>query len=467
MPTQTKPSFSISLGVFLSTFIIIITGVFVLEVDLHPLLVLSLVVTASISKIIGYKWEQIQSAMVDGVSRAMSAMFIFIMIGMIIGSWIECGTVPALVYYGLEWLNPRYFLPLSLILCALMSLATGTSWGTAGTIGIALISIGGGMGIPLPIIAGVIISGASFGDKMSPISDTTNLAAISAKADLYDHIKAMMLTTVPTFLICLVLYTIIGMQYSDGKLNPGQIQNICETLDKEFAISWVLLIPMIVLLVLSLSKVPALPAMFAGVVAAGLISILTQGSNIKEVLTALNYGYKSQTGLEIVDKLLNRGGIQSMMWTFSLAVVALALGGILEKMRFLEVLVEKITSVVKGAANLIAVTIASSIGSNMAMGEGYLSIILNGSLYHQAFEKENLRTSMLSRSLEEGATLSTAIIPWTTAGAFFAGTLGVSTLSYLPYAFLNWINPLLSIALAYLGIFVLYKKEDKKEEKAD
>jgi NhaC family Na+:H+ antiporter len=439
----------------------LVIGIFILKVDMHVLLILGLIVTAVMAKVVGYKWKEIEAAMGKGVFKAMIGMFIFILIGMIIGSWIEAGTVPALIYYGLELLSPKWFLPAGLLICSITSLVTGTSWGTAGTVGLALMGIGVGMGIPAPVIAGMILSGAYFGDKMSPVSDTTNLASLSAEARLYDHIGAMMYTAVPSYLIALILYTLLGFRYAGGALDTKQIATIQETIAGEFQISVWVLLPAIILLTLSVMRVPAIPSMIAGVLAASVVSIIFQGSSITEVLNAINYGYTSETGVLAIDELLNRGGIQRMMWTFSMAFIALALGGTLDELHFLEVLVEKITKRIKRAASLITVTIISGIVANLALSTAYLSIILNGKLYLKAFEKKGMQHRMLSRCLEEGATLTTGLIPWNMAGAFMAGALGVSTFEYAPYAFLNLINPIVSIVLSYFGIFILWTKNAK------
>lgn len=460
---EVKVPFGAALGVFLSIVAILILGIFVLKVDLHALLILGLVVTVLVSIKLGFTWKQIEDAMGRGVSRAMVAMFIFIMIGMIIGSWIHSGTVPALIYYGLNLLSPKIFLPAGLIICSLTSLTTGTSWGTAGTMGIALMGIGGGLGIPPEITAGMIISGAFFGDKMSPISDTTVLASVSAGTGLYDHIRAMMYSTVPAYIISLILYTVVGLRYAGGTFDAESVVQIQTALAENFNISIWLIIPMVVTLILSIKKVPAVPAMFTGTILGTITSLIFQGSSLSEALTAINYGFSSDTGVAVIDKLLNRGGIQSMMWTFSLAFIALALGGVLDEMGFMSALVEKLIAKIDNVANLITMTIVTTFISNAAMGECYLSLILNGRLYQKAYDEKGLARNMLSRVLEEGGTMTTGLIPWTTAGAFMGSTLGVSAFAFAPYAFLNWLNPIISIVLAYMGIFVLYAKDEEKK----
>lgn len=454
-----RPPFGVAMATFLAIVVILIAGIFILDVGMHILLIIGLVVTALVAKVVGFKWNEIQEAMGQGVFRAMIGFFIFILIGMIIGSWIESGTVPALIYYGLDLLSPKWFLPAGLLICSITSLATGTSWGTAGTVGLALMGIGVGMGIPAPLVAGMVLSGAFFGDKMSPVSDTTNLSAISAEAGLYENIGAMLYTAVPSYFLALLMYTFIGFRFGGEALDIQKIETIKQTIAGQFHVSLWLLIPMVVLLSLSVMRVPAVPSMIAGVFAGSLVSMIFQGSSLADVLTAINTGFSSNTGVEMVDKLLNRGGIQSMMWTFSLAFIALALGGVLDELHFLEDLVKNIISRVKRAATLVTITIISGFGANAAMGEGYLSLILNGRLYGRAFDEKGMQRRMLSRCLGEGTVCTVGLVPWTTAGAFMAGALGVPTLQYAPYAFLNLINPVLSIVLSYLGIFILWRKD--------
>ncbi len=341
-------------------------------------------------------------------------------------------------------------------------MASGTSWGTAGTIGIALMGMGVGLGIPAPIVAGMVVSGAFFGDKMSPISDTTNLSAVSSDANLYDHIKAMSYTTVPAYLISLVLFTILGFQYANGTGNPADIVTIQETLVANFNLSPIVILPMVVLFALNLKKVPAVPAMIIGAATAIVVAMAMQGTSLSEALTAVNYGYGKATGVDLVDNLLLRGGIQRMMWTFSLSFIALCLGGVLEKVGYLRALIIGFIGKIKSVGGLVTTVILSTILGNAAMGEIYLGIILNGNLYKDEFKKRGLKSSMLSRLLEEGGTLTGALIPWTTAGAFMATTLGVSTMELAPYAFLNYINPILSIVLSFMGIFVLWENKPVK-----
>jgi len=292
---------------------------------------------------------------------------------------------------------------------------------------------------------------------MSPVSDTTNLAAMSAGTDLYSHIKSMMYTTVPTYIISIILFTAFGLYYSGQTLSPEELLNLTQRLEIEFAISPLTLLPLLVLLTLSLRRTPAEVSMLASVFTAVVLAVATQDRTIPEVLNTLHTGYVASTGLEQLDTLLSRGGITSMMWTMSLALIALSLGGILDRAGFVRVLLSGMLMRIKRSASLMAATIGAGIVSNMSMGEGYLSIIFGGQIFKDSYEEDGLEKHMLSRCLEEGATLSTSLIPWTTSGAFITGVLNMSPLEFGPWAFFNYINPLLSIGLAYMG-FGIFRK---------
>lgn len=457
---KAQPSLKLSLFVILSIIAILTSGIILFNADLHVLLIIALSFSCIVSYRLGYNFEELTEGMKKSISEIMPAMMIFILIGVIISSWISSGTVPAIIYYGLQILNPSLFLPIGLILCSMTSLAIGTSWGTAGTVGIALMGMGSGLGIPAPITAGMIISGAYFGDKMSPISDTTNLSA--AGSDLYDHIKSMAYTTIPSYIIALIIYTLIGLKYSGGVVNKEEISLLVNTLGSNFNMNPIVFLPMIVLFTLNMKRMPAVPAMIAGAIVAVFIAVLVQKASISQVILSINYGYSSNTGVELVDKLLNRGGIQSMMWTFSLAFIAISLGGVLEHVGYLRSLIGGFIHKVHNPGLLSMIVILSTTIGSAAMGEVYLSLILNGNLYKEEFKKKGLKPSMLSRYLEEGGTLTQVFIPWTTGGAFMASTLGVETFKYAPYALLNYINPLISIIFSFLGIFVLWESKPMK-----
>lgn len=462
MKDTRDPGFLHSLLCFGGVIVIVISGLLWLGISLHSLLVIALVWVAGHSYWLGFSYKSIKSSMISGIEKGLGAIFIFFLIGILVAALIESGTIGALIYYGLDLLHPSFFLPAGLVLCSLMSLATGTAWGTIATIGVVLMGLGQALGIPLPLVAGMVVSGASFGDKMSPVSDTTNLAAMSADTDLYSHIKSMMYTTVPTYIICLIIFTFLGFYFTAQAMSEQELSTLSGLLEVEFAISPLTLLPLVVLLALSINRTPAEASMLASVAAALVLAILTQDRNITEVLNSLHTGYVSDTGLEQLDTLLSRGGIMSMMWTMSLALIALSLGGILDRAGFVRVLLRGILERIERAASLMTATISAGIVANMSMGEGYLSIIFGGQIFKESYEESGLERHMLSRCLEEGATLSTSLIPWTTSGAFITGVLGMSPLEFAPWTFFNYINPLLSIGLAYLG-FGIFRKTESSE----
>ncbi|MFK7863075.1 MAG: Na+/H+ antiporter NhaC [Pseudohongiellaceae bacterium] len=450
------PSFLQSLLCFCTIVITIAGGLFWLQISLHSLMFLCLVWVGLHAYSLGYSYSQIRDLMNAALLRAMPAMAIFILIGMVISSFMHSGTIATLMYYGLNWLSPGLFLPVGLLLCAMMSVATGTSWGTVGTLGVVLIGIGSAINIPLPLVAGMVVCGATFGDKMSPISDTTNLAAMSAETDLYRHIYSMLFTTVPTFAISFLIFLFIGLGYSDQALELGEIMIIQDALLEVYRLSpLITLLPIALLATLSIRKVAAEVTMTCSILLAVLIGIFYQGENPISVLNALWANSPQNTGIESLDGLLGRGGISSMSWTLLLALMAIALGGILHGAGFLTSLLAGIIAKVKRTGSLIATTIAAGFLGNIAMGEAYISIILNCQLFKPKYEEQGLANAVLSRTVEEGSTMTTGLIPWTTAGAFYAATLGVDVLDYAPYAFFNYLNAIVAITMATVGIGLL------------
>jgi NhaC family Na+:H+ antiporter len=453
------PGFLQSLMCFCVIVITIAGGLFGLGISLHALMFVCLLWVAVNAYFLGYGYPQIRELMTSALTRAMPAIYIFILIGMVISSFMHSGTIATLMYYGLSWLSPGLFLAVGMLLCALMSVATGTSWGTVGTLGVVFIGIGAAMNIPLPLVAGMIVCGATFGDKMSPISDTTNLAAMSAGTDLYRHIYAMLFTTVPSFIIALLIFLVIGMYYGEENIVLVEITSIQLALSTHFSLMPVVtLAPLLLLATLSIRRVPAEVTMSCSIVLAALIAIFYQGLSPIFVLNALWENSPGETGIDTLDSLLGRGGISSMSWTLLLAIMAIALGGILHGAGFLASLLAGIIKRVQRTASLVATTIVSGFLGNVAMGEAYISIILNCQLFKTKYAQNNIDSAVLSRSVEEGSTMTTGLIPWTTAGAFYAATLGVDVLDYAPYAFFNYMNAIVAVVMAALGIGLLTPK---------
>ncbi len=459
-PTLPRPPSFLQASICFGVIVITIAGgLFGLDISLHALMFLCLLWAGLHAYSLGHSYLQIRELMTGSLTRVMPAIYIFILIGMVISSFMHSGTIATLMYYGLSWLSPSLFLAVGMLLCALMSVATGTSWGTVGTLGVVFIGIGSAMNIPLPLVAGMVVCGATFGDKMSPISDTTNLAAMSAGTDLYRHIYSMLFTTAPTFILTFLIFLVIGLNYGDQNLNLGEVTSIQTALANNYSLTpLITLLPLALLAILSIRKVPAEVTMSCSIILAVLIAIVYQGANPVLVLNALWENKPESTGIENLDALLGRGGISSMSWTLLLALMAVALGGILYGAGFLSALLAVFVTRVKRTATLIATTIFSGFLGNIAMGEAYISIILSCQLFKPKYAEHSLDNAILSRSVEEGSTMTTGLIPWTTAGAFYTATLGVDVLAYAPYAFFNYLNAIVAVAMAAFGMGLLKPK---------
>lgn len=427
--------------------------------DIHILLIISLVWSTLMAIKVGYTFERCLDAMGDNLKKAITGIFIFLIIGALVASWISSGTVPTMIYYGSKFLTPTIFLPAGFILCCIVSLSTGTSWGTIGTVGLALLGMGSGLGIPDYVVAGAVLSGAAFGDKISPISDTTVLTATATGSELYADVRAMMMTTIPAVIISAIGFAFIGHHFTHSEhFNQKSIIALQGFLEGHFDLSLITFFPLLIVVVLSVMRKPAAPVLLLGVVLGGLVAITLQGVDLAKEFSILNYGYHVDTEVKAYAKLFNRGGIQSMAWTLTLALIALCLGGVLALANFLKILMQNILRHVKSAANTMTLTFFSAVLGCAAVSEPYISIILNGNLFRETYKERNLAPSLASRIIQEGATVFVYLIPWTTSSAFAMGALSVNTWDYLPYALLNYIDPLLSLTLGYLGIFVLRPK---------
>jgi len=432
------------------------------ESDAHVPILLGVFVAALIGLRAGYSWKDIETGMLNGITNSLQAIVILEIIGILIGVWILSGVVPTLLYYGLKIMHPSIFLPATLIICSITSIATGTSWGTSGTIGIALIGIGAGLGFPLPIVAGAVLSGAYFGDKMSPLSDTTNLAPAMAGTDLYTHIKHMTYTTGTSYVITLIIEFLLGLFYGGGQANLESVNQILTGIESQFSVNPLLLIPPILVMVLAFRKIPAVPGIVIGIFAAGILGALFQGNSFGKLLSAAYGGYVSNSGIEAVDNLLTKGGFQSMMYTVSLIICAMMFGGIMEKTNQLRVVVTFILRKAQSTGSLITATIMTAICSNLILCDQYMSIVMTGKMYSQSFRDKGLHPKNLSRAIEDSATVTANLIPWNSGGAYQAATLGVPTIAYLPFNFFCWITPIVSMLYGWFNITIT-----PLEEKSD
>lgn len=457
-----KPKIWEALVPIIGMAIIIVYSMIILQIDPHIPIVISTILAGFMALKVGCTWFEIRDGMIESIYRAVEALVIVMIVGMLIGSWVLAGSVPAMIFYGLELISPKYFLPTGCILCAIVSVATGSAWTSGGTIGVALMGIGTGLGINPALTAGMVVSGAYFGDKISPLSDSTNVAAAAAETDLYLHVKSMMYTTVPSFIIALVLYFIVGLRYNSSTISLENITLIKNALASNFNISPWLLIPPIIVLITAIKKIPAIPSLLIATIVGGIFAMIFQNASFVDVLNVLQNGYVGETNIEIVDKLLTRGGVNGMLWTISLIIFALCFGGILEKARFTEVILEKLIQYVHSVGSLVATTIVTGILCDFVLTDQYLANIIPGRMFYKVYDDMGLERYYLSRTLEDGGSLWSPMFPWNGCGAYQSATLGVPTFSYFPYVFLSLINPIVSIFMAYMGIAVFRKKLEKE-----
>jgi len=416
----------------------------------------------------GQSWRELEKAIVDGIMLAMPACLILLMIGALIGSWMLAGTAPAIIHLGLGILDPAWFYPATMIVCALVSVSIGSSWTTAATVGLALIGIAQILGLSPAITAGAIISGAYFGDKMSPLSDSTNLAPAMVGVDLFVHIRHLFWTTTPSFILALILFIWLSWGNENILSDGGDIDTARDLLEQNYAMGLPAFLPLALLLGLSIKKVPALPTITLGAVAGCLVAalyqteatrrfgdangLLSEGTALmKGLWVALSNGYQASTGDTSLDELLSRGGMSSMLTTIWLIISAMCFGGAMEHTGLLSRIVLTALKGVRSTGSLIFTTVLTSIGMNIIAADQYISIVLPGRMYQMEFKRRKLAPENLSRTLEDAGTMTSALVPWNTCGAFMAATLGVPTFSYLPYAFLNLFNPVIAIIYGFLN----------------
>jgi len=459
-----------ALIVLIPTCIFLIYAIVEMAADAHIPLLFGAVLCSFLGLKLGYTWKDLEEAIIKAISLAMPAILILMTVGMLIGSWIASGVVPTMIYYGLQVINPAIFLAVAFILCMITSLAIGTSWGTAGTVGVALMGIGSGFGIPVAMVGGAVISGAYFGDKLSPLSDTTNLTSVSAGVPLFEHVKFMLRVTVPATLIALVLFFVVGMQFTGDTV--GDIPALLEVMRANFNINPVLLLPPIFIIAIIALKVPPLPGILAGaVVAVPLFFIFQMNMQYDSFAAAcagivdnLHYGFSIDTDNDTVNSLFNRGGLHRKMWAISLVMVAMVFGGVMEKTGCLKSITEALIKFAKGIGSLTVVSMLSAIVGNLITADQYLSLILPGRMYRVEYIKRGYHTKNLGRTLEAGGTLTSALIPWNSCGATMIVTLGLTAWTYVPFAFFNLACIALTLIYAFVGFSVAKLTDEEKAE---
>ena len=428
-------------------------------------------IAALIGSFHGIKWKDMLNGAIKSISSAMGALIILLLIGSLAGTWMLSGIVPTMIYYGMDILSPSIFLFACCIICSIVSLATGSSWSTIATIGIAMLGIGSALGINEGLIGGSIISGAYFGDKMSPLSDTTNLAPAMAGTDLITHIKYMMLTTIPSVIIALIIFLIIGFSFENNNNQLEQISLMQDALSNSYDISlWSLLVPVVVIFMI-IKKVPAIPALLLGTLLGGFYAICFQPQIMNEVsgnfstttleylknsyiavMDAMTVSVSVTTTSDTVNNLISTNGMSGMLNTIWLIICAMSFGGIMETTGFLKRITDSLMYFIKSKKSLVLTTSGTCLFFNITASDQYLAIVVPGRMFASSYSKYNLHPKNLSRTLEDSATVTSPLVPWNTCGATHAGVLGISTITYMPFCFFNIISPFMTLFFAYASI---------------
>lgn len=443
--------------------LVLFIGKGVLGFSTEPLLIIVACVAAFIAWRVGCTWDDMLDEISQKIAKGMPAILILITVGAMVGTWMTSGTIPMMIYYGVQIVSPKWLLVTAFLITCLVSVATGTSWGSVATMGVALMGIASALGVNPAATAGAVIAGSYFGDKISPLSDTTNLAPLAAGSNLYEHIGHMFWTTVPATIVSLVVYAIVGLNANTAAGATSEaVTNMMAQLDQMYDWNILILLPVILVLAGSLLKLPTIPVMILSTVVAGVEGIFMQGISLGNVLTSTVSGFNvtmiTRPGFDAanaafeVTKLLNRGGMNGIMSTTLLVFCAFCFAGIMSRAGCLEVVLKAILSVAKTTGSLILATVISCITMALTTGNSYLSILIPGEMFRDAYKERGLHPKNLSRTLEDAGTVFVPLVPWSAAGAYMAATLGVETLDYLPWAILCYIGFIFAIIYGYTGI---------------
>jgi len=438
-PSPAKaPSFGIALIPLVSMGLLLGVGYGVYKIRPQVLLIAAAFLTAVLGFLLHFSWKVMERGIVESIAKAMPAILIMLSVGVLVGSWIACGTIPMVIYYGLKLISPQFFLVTACFVCSIASLATGTSWGTVGTLGVAFIGIAMGLGIPLGPAAGAIVAGAYFGDKLSPLSDIPNLAAVTAGVDLFEHIKHMLWSAVPAYLLGLGVYLLAGLKHGARAVDTSAVALITETLARNFRFHILLLLPMAIVFYFAAAKKPTIPGMLLSSFTAAALALIVQKAPLVDVANAMNTGFKAKTGVAAVDSLISRGGMMSMMETQLVAFTAFAFGGIMQATGMLSAVLDRIMRFAGRVWSLVLTTIGAAVATALITGSSYLAVIIPSELLAPAYKKMDLAAKNMSRIAEEAGGIIVPLIPWSMAGVYITGTIGVPVFSYLPWAVMNY-----------------------------
>ncbi|MGE7781268.1 Na+/H+ antiporter NhaC [Peribacillus sp. NPDC097264] len=452
-----KLSLPEALGVLAILLLIIATGIIHYGLDPHIPIIAAILFLFVYGKVKKLPFSIMESAIVKGAVSGMGAIYIFFFIGMLISIWMASGTIPTIMYYGFDWISGESFYAVTFLVTSLLGLCIGSSLTTSATIGVAFIGMAAAMDLSLAITAGAIISGAFLGDKMSPLSDTTNLASETVGVSLFEHIKNMLWTTLPGFIITLVIFFFLSPDINIARIE--EIEVMSRTLKMETNISIWSLLPFIIVLGMALKKISAIPTLSAGIVSAAIIAFLqTPGFTVPKLADILFSGFVLDSGMEQLDSILSRGGIESMMFSISLVLLALAMGGLLFELGIIPSILSSIQDSLTSVSKLIAATVFTGISTNFLVGEQYLSVLLPGKAFQQKYDDLGLHPKTLARVLEDSGTVVNPLVPWGVCGVFLTKVLDVPTLEYAPFAFFCLLCPLLSLISGFTKIGIHYNK---------
>ena len=449
--TEKKAEFLPSLLVMVAAILVLVGGILVLKLDPHIPLIMCTFVLVFYGLYLGISWSDMMSSAVKSISECIEAIIIMMSIGMVVGAWIAGGTVPFIIYWGLKIFSPQWLLPFTVVLCALMSTLIGSSWTTAGTIGVAFMGIGMGLGIPAPIVAGAVVCGSFFGDTQSPMSDGCNFATAISGAGLYNGVRGMIISNVPALLISIVAYVFIGMNYSH--VSADSASGIAETLaglEGAFNLTPAVLLPAALLIFLIVIKFPAVPTMIAAAFAGTLCAVLFQGEGLGAALGYMMRGYVGDTGVADVDKIVTRGGLSAMMSTVAIVILSMWMAGVLQRTGIMHAILAKIARIIRKPAGLVTTTTVMTYLFSYFAADPYLAMMLPSKAFAEAYDEMGYDRSVLCRSVSS-AVFFAPMVPWGSGGLYVAATLGVAVLDYLPYYFVGFLAPIITILCAFTG----------------
>lgn len=455
-PEKRLPNLAETLFVLIGFGLIMVLFIIKFDISIHLALLTTWFLILIVGLKIGYSYMDMQKGLLNGINDGLEAVLVLLSVGALIGTWIAGGVVPSIIYYGLAIIEPNIFLMAAFIICTVTSIATGTSFGSAGTAGIAMMAIGASFGFPLPLVAGAVISGCYVGDKLSPLSDTTVMTASLAKVDLIDHIKSMLRVSGPAWVIAAVLFLIAGFFYG-GNGDLSAATSTMASLKEYFTISWYMLVPAIIVIALLAFKMPSIPVILFGAFLGTIWAFLFQGATFLEAFNIMYAGNSIESGVAFIDNLLNRGGIVFMLDVIALIIFALGVGGLMEKIGVLRAIGNYLATWANNAGRTTVSTILAGFLGNL-FGGAYVSIITASKITGENYDRLNIDRRVLSRNTEAGGTVTTPMVPWSDGGVFMAAALGVSTMSYLPFLWFNFLVIIISIIYAYTNKFIWYTK---------